>query len=57
MKRMKRRLLTLVLITAMVLTLPGSVFASEMGALLPSETKAPCTLTEGCTLDAGHSGD
>ena len=50
MRATKSKLLAFVLSAAMVLALPGTVFAADVSV---PETSA-CILTEGCTLTDGH---
>lgn len=53
MRATKSKLLAFVLSAAMVLALPGTVFAADVSV---PETSA-CILTEGCTLTEGHEGE
>ncbi len=53
---MKKRLLAAVMVAVMSVTmLPGMAFTEETSDVTGAVSE-PCTLTEGCTLDAGHDG-
>ena len=53
---MKKRILSWLLVMCMICSLlPATALAVEDDA--GGETTAACTVTDGCTLEAGHEGD